>query len=150
MRSQQSVTFSGLRPKSRRTSRVARASSKKRNTRCEVLLRQALWARGLRYRLYMDGLVGCPDIVFAQKKIAVFVDGDFWHGRNLESRIRKLRRGHNPNYWVNKIRKNVERDRRVTKELKDMGWHVIRVWEGDIRREKRSIVESIVRTIESR
>jgi len=66
-------------------------------------------------------------------RVAVFVDGDFWHGRNLEQRLERLARGHNAPYWVEKIRTNVARDTRVTSALEEAGWAVVRLWESDVR-----------------
>src|SRR5437868_1470095 len=99
--------FDGLRASSKRASRAARASSRKKDTRCELALRRALWALGLRYRIAVPDLPGTPDIVFKNSKVAIFCDGDFWHGRNLDARLEKLARGHNAIYWVEKIRRNV-------------------------------------------
>ncbi|CAM9292829.1 unnamed protein product, partial [Phaeothamnion confervicola] len=125
-------SFIRLRAASRLTSKVARASSIKCNTRCELLLQRALRTHGLRYRLNARDLPGRPDIVFVPERIAVFCDGDFWHGRRLAARLRKLAKGHNGDYWVQKIRRNVERDRQQTRALKGLGWQVLRIWEGDV------------------
>ena len=70
--------------------------------------------------------------MFSHEKVAVFADGDFWHGRNLAKRLRSLSRGHNSDYWIKKIRSNVTRDRRVRRQLEALGWHVVRVWESEI------------------
>jgi DNA mismatch endonuclease (patch repair protein) len=70
--------------------------------------------------------------VFARCRVVVFCDGDFWHGRDLEERCRKLERGHNAVYWVAKIRRNVARDRQQMEALRRDGWKVIRIWEKDI------------------
>lgn len=118
------------------------------DTEPELLLRKTLWARGLRYRLHRADLPGSPDIVFPSVKIVVFCDGDFWHGRNWEERKQKLREGSNPGYWIPKIRSNMERDQRQTKELKDKGWTVVRLWETDIKQhpeEAADRVEAVVR-----
>jgi DNA mismatch endonuclease (patch repair protein) len=86
----------------------------------------------LRYRLNVVGLPGKPDIVFPAQRLAVFCDGDFWHGRNLRGRLSKLKRGHNASYWLAKIKGNVLRDRRQTRALEAAGWQVLRVWETDV------------------
>lgn len=140
-------SFAGLKPRTIEFSRLARASSKKRDTSCERLLRKALHRAGLRYRTHADELVGCPDIVFSQSRVVVFVDGDFWHGRDLDKRIHRLRRGHNPRYWVSKIKSNVERDRRITSKLRRAGWSVVRVWESDIQRNIEPIITRLLRAI---
>src|SRR5262245_18005673 len=100
-------SFAGRIPASRNASRAAQGSSNKTNSKCELVLRRALWAAGLRYRKSMSGLAGCPDIVFPRQKVVVFCDGDFWHGRDLDARLSRLARGHNAPYWVDKIRTNV-------------------------------------------
>ncbi|HYO71325.1 MAG TPA: very short patch repair endonuclease [Archangium sp.] len=136
-------SYEGLRPASKRASAAARGSSRKSGTRCELLLRKALWQRGWRYRVDASNLPGRPDIVFHRLKVAIFVDGDFWHGRSLDQRIAKLARGHNAPYWVAKIKANVERDQRNTRALEVAGWKVLRLWETDI----KSDVDSIARQI---
>src|SRR5262249_6449724 len=88
-------SFEGLQPRSQTASRVARAASAKAHTRCEIALRLVLWRRGLRYRLHPPGLPGRPDIVFPKARLAIFCDGDFWHGRDLANRLSRLARGHN-------------------------------------------------------
>src|SRR5262245_10843959 len=95
-----------------------------RNTRPELLLRRALWELGARYRLHLDNLPGRPDIVFPSAKVAVFCDGDFWHGRNWQARRRRLAHGSNADYWIPKILANRARDRRVSRQLSDLGWTV--------------------------
>src|SRR5437879_6189268 len=101
--------FTGLSPATPSSSRAARGASRKRDTLCELALRRELWSRGLRYRLCHPDLPGRPDIVFPAPRVAVFCDGDFWHGRHLGARVAKLARGHNPAYWVAKVRRNAER-----------------------------------------
>lgn len=70
--------------------------------------------------------------MFVRARLAVFVDGDFWHGRDWVARVPKLVRGANASYWLAKIATNMERDRRKTAELEAMGWRVVRVWETDV------------------
>ena len=125
-------SYKGLRPSSRQASTAARGSSKKRDTQCELVLRRALWRLGLRYRIAVPDLPGRPDIVFRAAKIAIFCDGDFWHGRNLEARVAKLSAGHNAPYWVAKIQRNVARDRAHDETLHRQGWTVLHLWETDI------------------
>jgi DNA mismatch endonuclease (patch repair protein) len=127
-------SFKGLHSSSTKASATASASSRKRDTRCEIILRKELSRLGLRYRIAADSLPGKPDVVFVGPRVAVFCDGDFWHGRDLAVRIKKLEAGHNAPYWVAKIRTNVERDSRVAAELENNGWLVLRFWESEIRR----------------
>jgi DNA mismatch endonuclease (patch repair protein) len=136
-------SFSQFRPSSARASAAARASSKKANTVCEVQLKRALSRRGLRYRRNSKGLPGRPDIVFSSSRVAVFCDGDFWHGRNWSIRKPKLAAGSNAKYWLAKIERNRVRDKRQNRELRTLGWHVIRVWESDIKRDVNHVVSRI-------
>jgi DNA mismatch endonuclease (patch repair protein) len=144
------VRYSDFNPASSRASRVARASSRKRDSRPELALRQALWRLGLRYRVDVASLPGRPDIVFTRARVAIFCDGDFWHGRDLEARLTKLERGHNPPYWVAKITTNVARDRRNDTALAAAGWFVLRFWETEILRNADAIAERVALVIDSR
>ncbi len=110
-----------------RSETMARVGS--RNTSPELALRRALWAAGLRYRLHR-ALPGTPDLSFVGARLAVFVDGCFWHGcpRHYSAPATRAE------FWANKLRRNVDRDRRVGAELSAMGWTFVRVWEHEIRR----------------
>ena len=104
----------------------------------EVKFRKALWQTGVRYRKSCSSLPGKPDIVLFSKRLAVFIDGDFWHGRQwkkrgLSSLEDQFLESRNKAYWVNKIRANVERDCINTAKLLSDGWTVLRLWESDIR-----------------
>jgi DNA mismatch endonuclease (patch repair protein) len=107
-----------------------------KNTKAEVLLRHELWRRGWRYRLHDRRLPGSPDIVFSRVRVAVFVDGDYWHGRAfVEGGLRAIKevfRGESRDYWIAKIKRNIERDRRTSAELVAIGWSVVRIWERDV------------------
>ena len=140
-------SFTGLGPASPHSRRAAQRSSKKANTKCELALRRALRTTGLRYRLSSCGLPGHPDIIFPREHVVVFCDGDFWHGRNLASRLARLSRGHNAPYWTNKIRSNVERDRAITTRLQGEGWQVIRLWETDILRDPARAAATVAEAI---
>ena len=104
----------------------------RRDTQAERLLRRELWRRGLRYRLECPDAPGRPDVIFPSLKVAVFCDGDFWHGRRWAHLRRRLRRGANPTYWLAKIQYNRRRDKALTRLLRANGWIVIRLWETDI------------------
>jgi len=109
---------------------------KSKNTRPEMLLRRELWSRGLRYRVNLKTLTGKPDIVFTKAKLAVFCDGDFWHGHNwairgllsLDDELEQYNK-----YWSLKILTNIERDKKVTFNLEVSGWTVLRFWESEIK-----------------
>lgn len=142
--------YSTLKPASGAATRAAQGASRKRDTKPELLLRRALWAKGLRYRVASRELPGKPDVVFPGARVVVFVDGDFWHGRDLRSRLAKLQRGHNAPYWVAKISTNVARDRRHDSALTEAGWTVLRFWETDIAKGLPDVVGAVEREIRGR
>jgi len=114
------------------------SSIKSKNTRPEIALRKALWHLGLRFKANDQSLPGKPDIVFTRVKIAVFCDGDYWHGHNWALREMKdldEELSHYSEFWANKIHKNVKRDEEVNRILIDMGWTIIRVWESEINKD---------------
>src|SRR5438874_13829898 len=135
-------SYKGLSAASAIASRIASASSAKRDTRPELLLRRALRSVGLRYRIDVAALPGRPDLVISATRLAVFCDGDFWHGRNLKRRLQRLAAGHNSPYWVSKIKSNVDRDRRVDRQLRDAGWKVLRFWESDVRANPEQVAKA--------
>ena len=97
------------------------------NSEPEVRLRRELHSRGLRFRVNLRGLPGTPDIAFTRAKIAVFVDGCFWHRCPRHGVLPKANR----DWWREKLDRNVERDKRKDGELEDLGWLSIHVWEHD-------------------
>lgn len=114
------------------------ARVRSRNTEPEQRLRKALWRLGLRYRLGAK-LPGSPDIVFVSARIAIFVDGCFWHNCPIHGELPVTNR----EYWQAKITRNEDRDRRVDEELQHLGWNVLRVWEHDIDQNVESVAEQI-------
>jgi DNA mismatch endonuclease (patch repair protein) len=134
--------YDGCRPASALASQVKRRNGKT-GTRAEMELRRALWALGIRYRLHLKGLPGVPDLALTRARIAVFVDGDFWHGRDWERRQRRLAEGANPGYWVAKIAYNRERDRRNDALLAGLGWRVLRLWETDILKDPQAAARRV-------
>ncbi|MDO8873587.1 MAG: very short patch repair endonuclease [Methanoregula sp.] len=112
-----------------------------KNTKPEVQLRKFLWNQGYRgYRIHNADLPGKPDIVFKKKKIAIFIDGCFWHKCPFDFREPKT----NPEYWMKKIQSNVDRDKKVNEQLQSDGWKVVRVWEHMMRKEPEKIVAGIL------
>ncbi|VEE80319.1 very short patch repair endonuclease [Streptococcus milleri] len=103
---------------------------KSKNSRIEVILRKELWSRGLRYQKNVKAILGKPDIVFKGKKIAIFCDGEFWHGFDWEHRKKGIQTRRD--YWIPKIEKNMARDKEVTVKLEAEGWTVLRFWEKEI------------------
>jgi DNA mismatch endonuclease, patch repair protein len=123
------------------TSRImSRIRSK--NTKAEIALAKAMWGLGLRYRKHYR-IEGKPDFVFVGPKVAVFCDGDFWHGRDFEARLEAGRFQNNTEYWINKILRNRNRDATVNAKLEAAGWLVIRIWESDILADPLSHAERI-------
>lgn len=109
---------------------------KSKNTRPELKLRQELRARGLRYRINLKTLAGKPDIALTKIKVAVFCDGDFWHGHNwairgLSSLDEELSRY--SSFWRAKILTNIARDKSAAAKLEAAGWTVLRFWESEIK-----------------
>jgi DNA mismatch endonuclease (patch repair protein) len=135
-------SFRGLTPSSEAASNCKRAN-RKHNSRPERLVRHELRKLGLPYHTYAIDLPGNPDLVFRGSKVALFCDGDFWHGRNWRALRGRLSRRHNPAYWIAKIARNRRRDRIVNQKLLQAGWQVIRVWETDILRDPSAIAKSI-------
>lgn len=136
-------SFRGLRAASEKAARAKRAS-RALDTKPELLLRRCLWKLGLRYRLYVRGLPGRPDLVFPRDRVAVFIDGDFWHGRDWAVRESRLSEGSNAGYWTAKIAYNIERDARNNALLEEMGWTVVRVWEGDVSKSPESVAQALL------
>jgi DNA (cytosine-5)-methyltransferase 1 len=125
---------------------------KSKDTAPEVLLRQALIDRGICVSDSFTKLPGKPDILIPDHNIAIFVDGDFWHGnqwriRNLTSLEDQFKNSSSKKYWVTKIRKNVIRDSKVTYELYESGWVVIRLWESQIEDDLNTCIEKILEQI---
>ena len=105
----------------------------------EIQLRRALWRRGLRgYRLDVKRLPGRPDIAWRRYRVAVFVDGAFWHGHP-----KAFREGKSGLYWDKKIRRNMERDKAANEALKELGWTVLRFWDFEVKQDVESCVDAI-------
>lgn len=139
-------SFSGLIAASPGASR-AKAKVKKRNTGPELLLRGAVAQIGLRFRVDKGDLPGRPDLVFTVARVAVFCDGDFWHGRDWPARRRRLLRGTNSDYWIAKLKANMHRDRLQTKALQTSGWVVLRYWESVIRQNPGKVAAAVKRVV---
>ena len=118
-----------------------------KNTKIEVILRKALWNAGFRYRKNYDKLPGKPDIALTKYKIAIFCDGEFFHGKDWEVLKPKLEKGNNPDFWIKKITRNQQRDDEVNKQLLFMGWTVIRFWGNEIKKNPEQCVKVVEETI---
>lgn len=103
-----------------------------KDTSIELALRKALWAKGYRYRKNYKLLPGTPDIALTKYKIAIFCDSEFFHGKDWQILMPKLQKGKNPDYWIAKIERNMERDREKDKTLLFEDWVVVHFWGKDI------------------
>jgi DNA mismatch endonuclease (patch repair protein) len=135
------------------TSRIMR-TIRNHNTKPELTLRRELHRRGLRYRV-QTRVLGRPDLVFPTPKVAVFVDGDYWHGntwriRGAESLESYFVARANSSFWLEKIRANIARDKHVTHRLRSEGWDVIRVWESDLAADPLACANHVERRVRMR
>ncbi len=142
-------SFSGLKPTSLAAS-YTKQKNRSTDTLHERMLRKALWSRGLRYRKNFAKLPGKPDIAFTKAGVVVFCDGDFWHGRNWKRLLPNLQNGSNATYWCQKIRANMLRDRRTTRLLEKMNWHVVRLWESDIKADPEGMAGKVEKILAGR
>jgi len=110
---------------------------KNKDTNIELILRKRLWSLGFRYRVNYK-LFGKPDIIFPKYKLAIFCDGDFWHGRNF-----KLEKISYKQFWKTKISKNMERDKIVNITLSGKGWVVLRFWKKEITKNTDGCIKEI-------
>ncbi len=120
------------------------AHIKSTNTKPERLLRLALWHSGIRYRKNWRKLPGSPDIAITKYKIAVFVDGDFWHARGHQDAPGE-QVDTNKDFWKKKLARNVERDKEVNDQLTQQGWLVLRFWESDIKKDIDGVIAEIMK-----
>jgi len=121
---------------------------KNKDSVIELTLRRELWHRGLRYRKNVKSIFGKPDIAFIGKKVAVFCDSEFWHGYAWE--ISKDDFQSNQDFWINKIERNIQRDKEVNDHLRKEGWIVLRFWGREIIRDTSACADIIHKALESR
>lgn len=115
---------------------------KAKDTKPEILLRKALWHKGIRYRKNYAKLPGRPDIALIRQHIAIFVDGDFWHAKGHQEHPGEQIRSHK-DYWIPKLTRNVERDKEVTDALTELGWVVLRFWESNVKKDLDGCIKEI-------
>lgn len=113
----------------------------KRNS-AEIMIAKSLWHRGYRYRLNYKALPGSPDIALAKYRIAIFIAGEFWHGKDFEQRKTKLK--NNKDYWIEKIQENIDRDLKNDKLLRQMDWYPIHFWSNDVIKYCNQCVEEVI------
>ncbi len=126
---------------SQRSFAMSRVRSK--DTTPERVLRSVLHRRGHRFRKHVRSLPGSPDVVFPTKRVAVFIDGDFWHGYRFPAWEKTLP----SDFWRDKISGNRRRDRRNFAKLRRMGWTVLRVWEHSVKRDLDDVVARIEQAV---
>lgn len=122
------------------------------NTTAEVVFRKALWAKGLRYKVCPSNIPGKPDVVFPSARLAIFIDGDFWHGgqwrkRKLTTLEDQFKESESKYYWVSKIKGNMARDCATTQNLLAEGWTVLRFWESQLRENLEKYVEITIEAV---
>ena len=114
-----------------------------KNTEIECILRGALWQKGYRYRKHYSKIPGKPDIVLTKYKIAIFCDGEFFHGKDWKDQKIRIEKSNNSDYWIRKIERNISRDEDVNRKLKALGWVVLRFWGKEIKNDTEGCVQVI-------
>ncbi|OXB24316.1 very short patch repair endonuclease [Flavobacterium tructae] len=117
------------------------------NTKEEVRLAKTLWHLGYRYRKNNKTVFGKPDFTFKKLKIAIFVDSEFFHGKDWETRKKPQT---NPEFWIKKIERNMQRDIEVNTHLKSQNWKVLRFWSNDIKKNLDACIFEIQKAIAER
>ena len=123
-------------------------ANKSKGTKPELALAKAMWALGLRYRKNSGSIFGKPDFSFKKYKVVVFVDGEFWHGKDWERRKAEIKV--NRDFWIAKIERYIRRDIEVTGRLKAEGWTVLRFWSNDVVKDTTSCAEKVKEIIRAR
>lgn len=112
-----------------------------KNTKPEMAFRRALWAKGIRYRVNNKKLPGTPDLSISKYKLAIFIDGDYWHGKDWLEKREKVKT--NREFWIPKIERNMQKDREVNASLDEMGFKVFRFWESEIKSDVTRCVNDV-------
>jgi len=128
-----------------RSKNMAKIGAK--NSLPELLLRKALWAKHIRFRIHPKSFPGKPDIVINKYRLAIFVDGDFWHGFDWENRKAAIKT--NKGFWIPKIERNIQRDQEVNELLSAKGYTVMRFWEHEVKEKLLLCINQIALFIEA-
>lgn len=123
------------------------AKIKGKNTSEELRFRKALWAKNVRYRIHLKGVLGKPDLVIRKYRLAIFIDGDFWHGFGWEERKGKIKT--NTSFWIPKIERNIQRDQFVNQQLNFMGYTVMRFWEHEVKENLNVCINQVLLYLEA-
>ncbi|MFD2554769.1 very short patch repair endonuclease [Sphingobacterium tabacisoli] len=121
---------------------------KGKNSKPEMILRKALWSKNIRFRLHDKSLPGRPDIVIKKYKLAIFVDGEFWHGFDWKTNRERIKS--NRLFWIPKIERNMQKDERVNRALRDMDYTVFRFWSQDVLKKLPMVLNQIELFLETR
>ena len=130
-----------------------------KDTKPEIILRKALWRRGYRYRKNWSDLPGKPDLVLTKYRICIFVDSEFFHGKDFQegyeskkynSLEEQLAHSTHPEFWLEKIRRNMQRDSEVNALLEGSGWTVLRFWSKDVQKDTAECVKTIEEAVFAR
>ena len=113
-----------------------------KNTKPELIFRKALWKKGIRYRVNNKQLPGKPDVSIKKYKLAIFIDGEYWHGYNWDERKPKLKT--NKRFWIPKIERNMQRDNEVNLELNDMGYTIFRFWAHELKDNLNTCINDVM------
>jgi DNA mismatch endonuclease (patch repair protein) len=119
-----------------------------KNTKMEVLLAKSLWSKGIRYRKNDRTVYGTPDLTIKKYKIAIFVDSEYFHGKNWDTE--KYRIKTNRDFWWRKIEENIKRDKIVNNTLVENEWKVLRFWSQEIRKKLDICIDQIETSIKER
>lgn len=128
-----------------RSNTMSKITSK--NSKPEMRLRKALWKEGIRYRIHIKYVPGSPDIFIGKYRLAIFVDGSFWHGYQWEKRKQQIKS--NRAFWLAKIERNIQRDQQNRQALENAGYTVMRFWEHEVKDNLSACVNQVKLYIEA-
>ena len=118
-----------------------------KDTKPELLLRKALWVKNIRFRMHDKTLPGRPDIVIKKYRLAIFVDGEFWHGKDWAMKKDQIKS--NRAFWIPKIERNMQKDQIANEQLRDMGYTVFTFWSNEIKKNLDTCVNQVLLFIET-
>jgi|SRR5690606_3840084 len=142
-RFEEAAGFYTSKERSRMMSRI-----KSKHSKPEMILRRALWAKNIRFRLHDKSLPGRPDIVIKKYKLVIFVDGEFWHGFEWKKQRERIKS--NRLFWIPKIERNMQKDERNNRALRNMGYTVFRFWSQDVLKDLPTVLNQIELFLETR
>ncbi len=142
-RFEEAAGFYTSKERSRMMSRI-----KSKHSKPEMILRRAIWAKNIRFRLHDKSLPGRPDIVIKKYKLVIFVDGEFWHGFEWKKQRERIKS--NRLFWIPKIERNMQKDERNNRALRNMGYTVFRFWSQDVLKDLPTVLNQIELFLETR